>query len=132
VTSVGFTIIKVYIHELRLYIAYYKTRYGCHTLKFEMAITSRRTRWAGNVACTGGKRNVCRVLVEEIKPLSRSRRKWEGVIKMNWGKKNMGWEYVDWIYLAQDRDNWWAVVNTVMNRGGSIICGEFLDCWNDL
>jgi len=44
----------------------------------------------------------------------------------------MGWEYVDWIYLAQDRDKWWAVVNTVMNRRGSIICGEFLDCGNDL
>jgi hypothetical protein len=22
---------------------------------------------------------------------------------------------VDWIRLAQDRDQWWAVVNTVMN-----------------
>jgi hypothetical protein len=26
-----------------------------------------------------------------------------------------GWEIVDWIHLAQDRDKWWAVVNTVMN-----------------
>jgi hypothetical protein len=23
-------------------------------------------------------------------------------------------EDVDWIYVAQDRDYWWAVVNTVM------------------
>jgi len=23
------------------------------------------------------------------------------------------WECVDWIHLAQDRDYWWAVVNTV-------------------
>jgi len=27
---------------------------------------------------------------------------------------------VPWITLAQDRDKWQAVVNTVMNRGGSI------------
>jgi hypothetical protein len=26
-----------------------------------------------------------------------------------------GWEDVDWIHLAQDRDQWWALVNTVMN-----------------
>jgi hypothetical protein len=26
-----------------------------------------------------------------------------------------GWEVVDWMHLAQDRDQWWAVVNTVMN-----------------
>jgi hypothetical protein len=25
------------------------------------------------------------------------------------------WEGVDWIHLAQDRDQWWAVVNMVMN-----------------
>jgi hypothetical protein len=26
----------------------------------------------------------------------------------------MGWGVVDWIHLAQDRDHWMAVVNTVM------------------
>jgi hypothetical protein len=25
------------------------------------------------------------------------------------------WECVDWIYLTQDKDQWWAVVNMVMN-----------------
>jgi hypothetical protein len=25
------------------------------------------------------------------------------------------WEYVDWIHLVQDRDQWWTLVNTVMN-----------------
>jgi len=26
-----------------------------------------------------------------------------------------GWEGVDWIHLAQDRDQWQALVNIVMN-----------------
>jgi hypothetical protein len=29
----------------------------------------------------------------------------------------IGWEGVDWTHLAQDRDQWRAVVNTVMNLG---------------
>jgi hypothetical protein len=27
----------------------------------------------------------------------------------------IGWEGVEWIHLAQDRDWWWVLVNTVMN-----------------
>jgi hypothetical protein len=29
--------------------------------------------------------------------------------------REIGWGSVDWIQLAQDRDRWQAVVNTVMN-----------------
>jgi hypothetical protein len=29
--------------------------------------------------------------------------------------RQIGWEGVDWIHLAQDRDQWRTVVNTVMN-----------------
>jgi hypothetical protein len=29
--------------------------------------------------------------------------------------REIGWEDVDWMLLAQDRDHWWAVVNMVMN-----------------
>jgi hypothetical protein len=36
-----------------------------------------------------------------------------GYIKMNIQK--MGWDGMDWIELAQDRDRWRTVVNAVMN-----------------
>jgi hypothetical protein len=29
--------------------------------------------------------------------------------------REIGQEGVDWIYLAQDRDQWWDLVNIVMN-----------------
>ena len=29
--------------------------------------------------------------------------------------QEVGWEDMDWIALAQDRDMWWALVNVVMN-----------------
>jgi hypothetical protein len=29
--------------------------------------------------------------------------------------REIGWQCVEWIRLAQDWDQWWAVVNTVMN-----------------
>jgi hypothetical protein len=34
-------------------------------------------------------------------------------IKMN--LREIGWDAMDWIYLAQDRDQWSAIVNMVMN-----------------
>jgi hypothetical protein len=34
---------------------------------------------------------------------------------------------MEWIDLAEDRDRWREFVNAVMNLGGSIKCGEFLD-----
>jgi hypothetical protein len=37
----------------------------------------------------------------------------DGNIRM--GLREKGWEVVDWIHLAQDRDQWWALVNTVIN-----------------
>jgi hypothetical protein len=35
------------------------------------------------------------------------------IIKMN--LRELGWDGMDWIDLAQDRDQWRALVNTVMN-----------------
>jgi hypothetical protein len=31
------------------------------------------------------------------------------------GLREIGWDIMDWIDLAQDRDQWKALVNTVMN-----------------
>jgi hypothetical protein len=28
--------------------------------------------------------------------------------------REIGWEGVDWLHVAQDRNQWWAAVNTVM------------------
>jgi hypothetical protein len=60
--------------------------------------------------------NVCSSLVENFeakRPLGRSRRRWEDNIGMY--LREIGWEVVDWMHLAQDRDQWRAVVNTVRN-----------------
>jgi hypothetical protein len=57
-----------------------------------------------------------RILVgrpEGRRPLGRPRRRWEDNIKMN--LQVVGWEGVDWIDMAQDRDRWRALVNAVMN-----------------
>jgi hypothetical protein len=50
---------------------------------------------------------------EGRRPLGRPRRGWEDNIKM--GFREIGFGDVDWIDLAQDRDRWRALVNTVMN-----------------
>jgi hypothetical protein len=62
------------------------------------------------------KRNAHRILVgkpERKRSLGRSRRRWVGNIKKH--IREIGWDRMDWIDLAQDRDQWRAVVNTVMN-----------------
>jgi hypothetical protein len=61
-------------------------------------------------------RNAYKILVRTLegkRPLGIPRRKWEDNIKMNLRK--MGIEGVDWIHLAQDKDQCWAFVNTIMN-----------------
>jgi hypothetical protein len=64
----------------------------------------------------GEKSNVCRILVrkpEGKRPLGRPRRRWVDNIKRD--LKEIDWDGVDWIDLAQVRDQWSALVNTVMN-----------------
>jgi hypothetical protein len=73
-------------------------------------------RWAGYVALMGAKRNAYMSLrgkPEGKRPIGRSRRRWEDNIKMD--LREIGWGGMDWIDLPQDRDQWKALVNTVMN-----------------
>jgi hypothetical protein len=64
----------------------------------------------------GETRNAYRVLVgkpEGKRPLGTPRRRWGGNIRMD--LREIGWDGVGWIDLAQDRDQWRVLVNTVMN-----------------
>jgi hypothetical protein len=79
-------------------------------------ITSRRMRWAGYVASMGEETKVYKVLVGKPEgkiPLGRPSRRWEDGIRMDLRETGCG--SVEWHQLAQDRDLWWALVNTVMN-----------------
>jgi hypothetical protein len=60
--------------------------------------------------------NAYRILVgkpEGNRPLGRPRRRWVDNIKID--LRVIEWDGVDWIDLAQDRDQWRALLNTVMN-----------------
>jgi hypothetical protein len=64
----------------------------------------------------GEKRNAYRLLVgkpEGKRPLEKLRRRWVDNIRMDLG--NVGWSDVDWIVLAQDRNRWRDLVNSVLN-----------------
>jgi hypothetical protein len=68
----------------------------------------RRMRWTGHVARMAEERGVHRVLVgkpEGKRPLGRPRHRWE----------EAGGGCGDWMKLAQDRDEWWALVSMVKN-----------------
>jgi len=79
-------------------------------------IKSRRMRWAGHVARMGEERGAYRVLMgkpEGKKPLGRPRHRWVDNIRMD--LLVVGYGYMDWIGLAQDRDGWRRLVSAVMN-----------------
>jgi hypothetical protein len=50
---------------------------------------------------------------ERKRPLGKLKRRWEDAIRMD--LREIGWGSVEWIQLAQDRDRWRALLNTVMN-----------------
>jgi hypothetical protein len=61
----------------------------------------------------GEERNVYKVLMGKRR-LGRPRFRWQDGIRMD--LREISWGSVEWTQLAQDRDRWRAVVNTVMKR----------------
>jgi hypothetical protein len=64
----------------------------------------------------GAKKNAYRMLVgkrDKKRTLGGTRCRWVDNIKMD--LRDIGWDGMDWIDLAQDRDRWRAYVNAVMN-----------------
>jgi hypothetical protein len=61
-------------------------------------------------------RNAYRILVgtpEGNRPLGRPRRRWVDNIKID--LREIAWDGVDWIDMAQEMDQWRPLVNTILN-----------------
>jgi hypothetical protein len=70
----------------------------------------------GTCSTNGENRNTYTILVGKLegkRPLGRPRHRWEENIKMD--LREIGRGGINWIDLAQDRDQWRVYVNTVMN-----------------
>jgi hypothetical protein len=79
----------------------------------------------GACSTNGGEENIYRILVgkpEGERPLGRPSRGWVHSSKVD--LREIGW---DWIYVAEDRGQWRAVVNTVMNLRVPKKCWEVLE-----
>jgi hypothetical protein len=60
-------------------------------------------KWVGHVARKGEMKMITIFWLKILKrPLGRPRHRWEDNVRMELSE--MGWEGVDWIHLAQDRD----------------------------
>jgi hypothetical protein len=83
---------------------------------------SRMVRWAGHVARMGRRGMHNRISVgkpEGKRPVGRPRHMWVDNIKMH--LREIGWDGMDWIDLAQDRGQWKALVNIF-----------YIKCWEML
>jgi hypothetical protein len=72
-------------------------------------------------------RNACRIFVgnpEGRRPLGRPRHSLVDISTMDLGERKWGGR--DWIDLAQDRDQWRTVVNTIINLRVPYNAGKFL------
>ena len=74
----------------------------------------------GHVA-RSGRRNAYGRNVKGKRPPGRPRCRWEDNITMD--IKTTGLDGVDWNNLVEDRNKWWAVVNTFQNTGNLTSCG---------
>jgi hypothetical protein len=73
-------------------------------------------RWAENVARVGEKTNAYMIFVGKLegrRQLERPRHMWENNIRID--LRQIGLGGMDWIHLAQDRDQWSDLVNMEMN-----------------
>jgi hypothetical protein len=76
----------------------------------------------------GDERNACRILVgnpEGKRPLGRPRRRWEDNIRVY--LREIGWGGMDWIDLAQGRDQWRGPCEHGNEPSGCIKCWEILE-----
>jgi hypothetical protein len=48
----------------------------------------------------------------KMRPLGRPRHRW---VDSRMDLRKIGWKGVDWMHLAQDMDQWWALVNMIVN-----------------
>jgi hypothetical protein len=71
----------------------------------------KKDEMGGACNTNGGKRNAYRLLVGKMS-LGTQRRRWVDSIRMD--LIEVGWGEVGWIGLAQDRDRWRALVNSVL------------------
>jgi hypothetical protein len=67
----------------------------------------------GRAYSTNGEKRILVGKPERKRPLGRPRRRWEDNIRMD--LREIGWGGMAWIDLAQDRNQWRVLVNTVMN-----------------
>jgi hypothetical protein len=94
-------------------------------------IKSRRMKWTGNTT-QRGVRNAYKIVIgtaEGKRPRGRCRRRWEDNIRMD--LREIRWEGVDWMHLAQDRGQWRAFMKKGNESSGSVKGGEFLDWLSD-
>jgi len=79
-------------------------------------VKSKRIRWAGHVVSIGERRDVYRILMmkpEGKRSLGRPRGRLKFNIKIVLQEIENG--AMEWIGLAQDRESWPSLVNSIMN-----------------
>ena len=106
ISSYIYIYIYIYIYVHSLY----------HSPNIVRVIKSRRLRWAGHVARMEEGRSAFKVLTGKPtgkRPLGRPRCRWEDIIRMNIRETDINAR--NWVYLAQDRDYWRALVNAPLN-----------------
>jgi hypothetical protein len=88
---------------------------------------SRRMRWVSYVACTRDMRNEYNILVgklEREEQFGRNKHRHKDNIRID--VREVVWNGMDWMLLAQERDQWRAVVKTVTNLWVPLKPGNFL------